>query len=169
MKMVITDISSKMNIEYDDLLNFHTIFEVGSKEEYTGTGYKQHADADIQCCTVADYIEGKYSGFNRDEEIEMVKNRKGVSQLNIHLAKPEEKFNFFKNFRNTRDRVIYEPREKGAGSLAAYHALRHPFGEDRKRFLQIVSEEVDLLLEGNGRNPLPLYPDRIIEKQENNT
>jgi hypothetical protein len=60
MKMVITDISSRMGIEYEDLLKFYTIFEIGSKEVYTGTGYKGHDDATVQCCTIAEYIEGKY-------------------------------------------------------------------------------------------------------------
>ena len=150
MNKVITDLSSKIGIEYDDLLNFYTIFETGSKTKYTGTGYRGHDDATIQCCTVADYIEGKYNGFNREEEIEMVNNRKGVDQLNIHLANQKDKFNFFKGFRDTRDKAIYVPREKGAGSLAAYHAMRYPYGENRKRFLQMIDEEVDLLLEGNG-------------------
>jgi hypothetical protein len=146
MKYVLKDISENMGIDYNDLLNFYTIFEVGSKAPYTGTGYRQHKDATIQCCTVADYIEGRYSGFNRQDEFEMVKNRKGVENLNIHLAKPEEKFNFFKGFRDARDKAIYAPREKGAGSLAAYHAMRYPYGENRKRLLQMIDEEIDKIM-----------------------
>ena len=159
MKMVITDISSRMGIEYEDLLKFYTIFEIGSKEVYTGTGYKGHDDATVQCCTIAEYIEGKYNGFNREEEVEMVKNRKGIDQLNIHLANQKDKFDYFKNFRDTRDRAVYAPREKGAGTLAGYHAMRYPFGESRKKkLLGLVNEEINkmlnegiqLLREGNG-------------------
>ena len=130
MKQDIKDIAKNEGRPESDFYGFYTIFEVGSKDPYTGSGYKIHYDAKIQCCTVADYIEGKYSGFNREDEIEMVKNRKGANKM-IHLANQKDKFNFFKNFRKTRDNAVYVPREKAAGSLAAYHAMRYPFGENR--------------------------------------
>jgi hypothetical protein len=68
-----------------------------------------------------------------------------------HLAKPEEKFNFFKDFRKARDNAVYVPREKAAGSLAAYHAMRYPFGENKKRIWKQVSEEVDRVLSSQKR------------------
>lgn len=141
MKQVIKDIAEDEGRPESDFYGFYTIFEVGSKKPYTGSGYKIHDDATIQCCTVADYIEGKYSGFNREAEIEMVKNRKGIEAFNVHLANQDVKNNFFKNFRNTRDKAVYAPREKAAGSLAAYHAMRYPFGESRKSSGKLLINE----------------------------
>jgi hypothetical protein len=141
MKQVIKDIAENEGRAETEFYGFYTIFEVGSKKPYTGTGYKMHDDATIQCCTVADYIEGKYSGFNREAEIEMVKNRKGIDAFNVHLANQNVKKNFFKNFRNTRDKAVYAPREKAAGTLAGYHAMRYPFGESRKSSGKLLINE----------------------------
>lgn len=134
MEYVVKDLAEYVkyyaDLSYEDILNFYTIFETNSKKEYTGTGYKIHDDAKIECCTIRDYIAGKYKGFNREDEVEMVKNRKGVGSLNVHLANQDKKREFFKDFRDTRDKVVFVPREKGAGSLAAYHAMRYPFSEN---------------------------------------
>ena len=140
MKQVIKDIAENEGMAETEFYGFYTIFEVGSKKPYTGTGYKTHDDATIQCCTVADYIEGKYSGFNREAEIEMVKNRKGVDAFNVHLANQNVKKNFFKNFRNTRDKAVYAPREKAAGTLASYHAMRYPYGEEKETKGNLIKE-----------------------------
>lgn len=134
MEYVVRDLAKVVkywtDLTYEDILNFYTIFEVGSKIKYSGTGYHGNADATVQCCTVADYIAGKYNGFNREDEIEMVKNRKGIESLNIHLADQNKKREALKGFRDTRDQAVYVPREKVAGNLAAYHAMRYPFGEN---------------------------------------
>ena len=50
---------------------------------------------------------------------------------------------FFKDFRDTRDKAVYVPREKAAGNLAAYHAMRYPYGENKERINQIIKEVID--------------------------
>ena len=143
------DVADSLGMSESELYGYYTVFEIPSSFKYKGNGYHGNTDAEIQCCTVAEYIAGKYSGFNRDKEVEMVKNRKGVEQLNVHLADQDTKRKYFQNFRNTRDKAVYAPREKAAGTLAAYHAMRYPYGENKNRLGRIIREVINQYLKND--------------------
>jgi hypothetical protein len=94
-----------------------------------------------------------------------------------HLANQKDKREFFKDFRDVRDRAIFVPRERGAGNLARYHAMRYPFGEnkevntDMKKIIRLtesdlhnlVREAVKNILEGDAWSK---YPDEDITQAE---
>ena len=103
----------------------------------------------VTACTVSDYINGNYgldSDEDDDEDMERQYARDGKTQFIPHLASPEEKREFFKGFRDTRDQAVYVPREKGAGSLARYHAMSYPYGESKKKLGKIIREEIIKLM-----------------------
>ena len=150
MKYLLKDLSKNIRVEYDKFLDFYIIFETGGRNGYKGNGYHGDPTAEIKCCKVSEYIEGKYNGFNRDEEIEMVKNRKGVEKLNIHLAKPEDKRKFLKNFRDTRAEALYAPITKALGTIARYNALKNMYGENRNlKRVNILESQLMLLTEAS--------------------
>ena len=65
-----------------------------------------------------------------------------------HLANQQQKREYFQDFRNTRDKAVYTPRERAAGNLAAYHAMRYPYGENiDRRINKIIKEEINKLRE----------------------
>jgi hypothetical protein len=123
--------SGKINLSYDEILDFEIIY-VDNDGTVTG-------------CSVSDYISSK----PLDEYIHPDERQGSV--FIPHLASPEEKKDFFKDFRDTRDRVKFVPQEKAAGTIAAYHAMRHPFGESKKRIWKQVSEEVERVLSNQKR------------------
>ena len=129
--------NDEIGVDYDDMLNFHMVFE-----DWRNNG-------EITCCTVSDYVDGNYGpySYEDEDEEEIQYARDGKTQFVPHLASPEEKREFFKDFRNTRDQAVYVPREKGAGSLARYHAMRYPYGENKKKLGKIIREEIKKLME----------------------
>lgn len=44
-------------------------------------------------------------------------------------------------------KAVFVPREKGTSSLARYHALRYPYGENKKKLGKIIREEIKKLME----------------------
>jgi hypothetical protein len=129
---ILYELADVIGCKYEDFMDYHMIYE-----DYDD-------DYDIKMVTLDEYIYGTH-----DENKQYAKDGKTV--FIPHLAKPEEKFNFFKDFRKARDNAVYVPREKAAGSLAAYHAMRYPFGENKKRIWKQVSEEVDRVLSSQKR------------------
>lgn len=112
--------NEEIGVSYEELLNYHMIFE------------DWRNDGGITCCTISDYVDGNYGLESYDDEEEVQYARQGKTQFVPHLANQDEKRAFFKDFRDTRDREVYVPRERGAGNLARYHALRYPYGENKK-------------------------------------
>ena len=108
---ILKDICRYGGHNMEALENFYIIFETGSKMQYTGSGYQSHDDATVRCCLVKDYLAGNYEGYDAKAEADMVKNRKGISNFCPHLANQKEKFNYFKAFRDARDKAVYAPTE----------------------------------------------------------
>ena len=105
-------------------------------------------DWQVTACTVSDYINGNYGIDSEDGEEDMEKQyaRDGKTQFVPHLANQQQKREFFKGFRDTRDKAVYSPRERAAGSLARYHAMRYPYGESKKLVNKIIKEEINKIL-----------------------
>jgi hypothetical protein len=57
----------------------------------------------------------------------------------LHLMNAHDKHDATTNFRVVRDNAIYTPRERAAGSMAAYHAMVHT--ENVKRIIRSVLKE----------------------------
>ena len=136
---ILQDLSEcdEIGLTYYDMLQFMMIFE-----DWNNNGM-------VTACTVSDYINGNYgldSDEDDDEDMERQYARDGKTQFIPHLASPEEKREFFKGFRDTRDQAVYVPREKGAGSLARYHAMSYPYGESKKKLGKIIREEIIKLM-----------------------
>lgn len=132
---VLRDLSqcSEIGLSYQEMLDFIIIFEDSDN------------DWQVTACTVSDYINGNYGIESEDGEEDMEKQyaRDGKTQFVPHLANQQQKREFFKGFRDTRDQAVYVPREKGAGSLARYHAMRYPYGESKKLVNKIIKEEIN--------------------------
>ena len=136
---ILRDLSQndEIGLSYQEMLDFIIIFE------------DWRNDGEVTACTVSDYIDGNYGpeSYEDEDEGEIQYARDGKTQFVPHLASPEEKREFFKGFRDTRDQAVYVPREKGAGSLARYHAMRYPYGENKKKLGKIIREEIKKLME----------------------
>jgi len=136
---ILEDLSQcdEIGLTYYDMLQFIMIFE------------DWRNDGEVTACTVSDYINGNYGpeSYEDEDEGDVQYARDGKTQFVPHLASPEEKREFFKDFRNTRDQAVFVPREKGAGSLARYHAMRYPYGENKKKLGKIIREEIKKLME----------------------
>lgn len=134
---IMRDLANTGIVTYEDLLQYNMVFE------------DWRNDGQITACTLSDYIDGNYGldSYDDEEENEIQYARDGKTQFVPHLASPEEKREFFKDFRNTRDQAVFVPREKGAGSLARYHAMRYPYGESKKKLGKIIREEIIKLME----------------------
>ena len=136
---VLRDLSqcSEIGLSYEEMLQFIMIFEDGNN------------DWQVTACTVSDYIDGNYGidSYEDDEDDgEKQYARDGKTQFVPHLANQQQKREFFRDFRNTRDQAVYAPREKGVGSLARYHAMRYPYGESKKLVNKIIKEEINKIL-----------------------
>ena len=116
-------------ISYNELLNYHIIYEDNND------GFE------VKCMTCQDFINGTNEEDSDGEEEPQNYERKG-RQFIPHLASPEEKREYFKNWRQNRDQVKYAPITRALGSVARYNWLRHPYGESIDRINKIVSEAV---------------------------
>lgn len=134
---IMRDLANTGIVTYEDLLQYSMVFEDWEN------------DGQITACTLSDYIDGNYGLDSHDDEEdnEIQYARDGKTQFVPHLANQDQKREFFKDFRNTRDQAVYVPREKGAGSLARYHAMRYPYGESKKKLGKIIKEEIKKLME----------------------
>ena len=121
---------------YQNILDYTIVFE----NWLNGEG-------EVTACTVSDYIRENYGyddeydedeEYDEDDEGEKQYARQGDTKFVPHLANQQQKREFFKDFRNTRDKAVYAPRERAAGSLAAYHAMRYPYGENRRRKKNVI-------------------------------
>lgn len=135
--------NSEVGVDYDDMLNYYMVFE-----DWRNNGT-------VTCCTIADYVDGNYGPESYEEDEDEFEDdeptqyaRDGKTVFVPHLANQDQKREFFKDFRNTRDQAVYAPREKGAGSLAAYHAMRYPYGESKDKIGKIVTEVINNMIKG---------------------
>ena len=138
---IVRDLSncSKIDLSYDDILDFKIIYEDWDN------------NYEVNCCSVREYIDGTFGKEDADEDeddddySEIQYSRDGKTRFIPHLANANDKREYFKSFRDTRDRALYAPIERGVGSLARYNALRHPYGEgiERKGISDIISEVIN--------------------------
>ena len=104
-----------------------------------------HNNGEVTACTISDFFDGNYGPEDEDEDNNDEEEqwaREGETHFVPHLANQDEKRKFFKGFRDTRDKAVYVPRERGAKTLARYHALRYPYGENRERLNKIIKEAI---------------------------
>ena len=123
----------------NEMLQYHMVFE------------DWRNDGTITACTVQDYIDGNYGPESYedldDEDDTPIQYNNGQKTIFIpHLANQQDKFNYYRDFRNTRDRAVYAPQERAAGNLAAYHAMRYPYGESKDRIGKIIREAIDNII-----------------------
>jgi hypothetical protein len=137
---ILNDLQSETDLTVEELLQFNMVFE-----DWRNNG-------EVTACTLSDYIDGNYgpNSYEDEEEDETpVQYNNGQKTVFVpHLANQDQKREFFKDFRNTRDQAVYAPREKGAGSLAAYHAMRYPYGESKDKIGKIVTEVINNMIKG---------------------
>lgn len=146
LAQVIKDLSIELprqqndGITYDEMLKYNIIYE-------------DYNDNEVHMCSVENFIYGIFDNEDEDDEAEQDDNKVQQSNEPIefkasgkqfipHLATQKEKWDYFQNYRNDRDKTLYVPRERAAGSLAAYHAMRYPYGESFKRIGRIIREEI---------------------------
>lgn len=127
----------EIGCSYDEMLQFHMVFE------------DWRNDGTITACTVQDYIDGNYGpesyeDLDDDEDDTPIQYNNGQKTVFVpHLANQQDKFNYYRDFRNTRDRAVYTPQERAAGNLAAYHAMRYPYGESKNKIGKIIREVIE--------------------------
>ena len=134
--IILSNLEKNEIASVNDMLQYHMVFE------------DWRNDGTITACTVQDYIDGNYGpesyedeDENNDEPIQYNNGQKTV--FVPHLANQQQKFDYYKDFRNTRDRAVYAPQERAAGNLAAYHAMRYPYGESKKKLGKIIRETIN--------------------------
>jgi hypothetical protein len=144
---IMRDLANTGIVTYEDLLQYDMVFE------------DWRNDGQITACTLSDYIDGNYGPdsyedeedndeYDDEEENEIQYARDGKTQFVPHLANQAQKREFFRDFRNTRDQAVYAPRERAAGNLARYHAMRYPYGENKNIIGKIIKEELNKILKG---------------------
>lgn len=129
-------LSQQLNIGLSSLYQYNMVFE------------DWRNDGTITACTVQDYIDGNYGPESYedldDEDDTPIQYNNGQKTVFVpHLANQQDKFNYYRDFRNTRDRAVYAPQERAAGNLAAYHAMRYPYGESKDKIGKIIREVID--------------------------
>ena len=162
---ILQDLSQRPELRttYNDLLKFNIIFEAYGQN--TGREY-------VTACTTADYISDNYNhngpyydddeeDYDDDYDDDNEQPQQQTQQYNelgmpIHLANQQQKRQFFQNFRNDRDQYINVPKEKAAGTIARYNALRHPYGESKQynnmiriteaQLRRIITEAANIIL-----------------------
>lgn len=140
-------LQEKSGIKVSDVLGYNMVFE------------DWRNDGTVTACTVQDYITGNYGPSEDDEDEEdgygeerQVQYNNGEKTVFVpHLANQQDKFNYYKNFRNTRDRAVYTPQEHAAGNLAAYHAMRYPYGESENKIGRILREVIEDMIKREGK------------------
>ena len=138
---IMRDLANTGIVTYEDLLQYVMVFE------------DWRNDGQITACTLSDYIDGNYGPDSYEDEDDEEENeiqyaRDGKTQFVPHLANQAQKKEFFKDFRNTRDQAVYAPRERAAGNLARYHAMRYPYGENKQMINNVIKEELSKLIKG---------------------
>lgn len=138
---IMRDLANTGIVTYEDLLQYVMVFE------------DWRNDGQITACTLSDYIDGNYGPDSYEDEDDEEENeiqyaRDGKTQFVPHLANQAQKREFFKDFRNTRDQAVYAPRERAAGNLARYHAMRYPYGENKQMINNVIKEELNKLIKG---------------------
>lgn len=137
---IMRDLANTRIVTYEDLLQYDMVFE------------DWRNDGQITACTLSDYIDGNYGpdSYEDDdeEENEIQYARDGKTQFVPHLANQAQKREFFKDFRNARDQAVYVPRERAAGNLARYHAMRYPYGENKQMINNVIKEELNKIIKG---------------------
>jgi len=142
---IMRDLANTGIVTYEDLLQYSMVFEDGNN------------DWQVTACTLSDYIDGNYGldsyedeedndEYDDEEENEIQYARDGKTQFVPHLANQAQKREFFRDFRNTRDQAVYAPRERAAGNLARYHAMRYPYGESKQMINNVIEEEINKLI-----------------------
>ena len=114
--------NDEIGVSYNELMDFHMVFE------------DWRNDGEVTCCTISDYVDGNYgpNSYEEDDDEPIQYNNGQKTVFVPHLANQDQKREYFKDFRNTRDRAVYVPRERGGnGNLAQYHAMRYPYGENK--------------------------------------
>jgi hypothetical protein len=139
LEEVLYELQSQTDLKVEDMLQYHMVFE------------DWRNDGTITACTVQDYIDGNYGLESYedldDEDDTPIQYNNGQKTVFVpHLANQQDKFNYYKDFRNTRDRAVYAPKERAAGNLAAYHAMRYPYGESKKKIGKIIREAIDNII-----------------------
>lgn len=121
--------NDKIPATYNEMLHYIIVFEDWRKN-----------DGKVTACTVYDYIEGNYGEEYEEEYDEPIQYNNGKKTTFVpHLANQAQKREYYQDFRNTRDRAVYTPRERGGnGSLAQYNAMRYPYGENVKRNKKLI-------------------------------
>lgn len=155
---ILKNLSQGLDISLDELYNYHMVFEDADN------------DYQITACTLSQYMRGEYGpeyDSEDEEEYEEPQERHyGRDEKTVfvpHLANQKDKREFFKDFRDARDKAIFVPQERGAGTVARYHALRYPYGENRERKISltesdlhnIVKEAIKSILEGDAWGKYP--------------
>lgn len=139
LRRILYDLQDNSDLTVGELLGYMMIFE-----DWGNNG-------EVTACTVSDYIDGNYGpeSYEDEDDDEPIQYNNGQKTVFVpHLANQDQKREFFKDFRNTRDQAVYVPREKGAGSLAAYHAMRYPYGESKDRIGKIITEVINNMIKG---------------------
>jgi hypothetical protein len=141
LTVIMRDLANTGIVTYEDLLQYDMVFE------------DWRNDGEITACTLSDYIDGNYGpdSYEDEEENEIQYARDGKTQFIPHLANQAQKREFFRDFRNTRDQAVYAPRERAAGNLARYHAMRYPYGENKQMINNVIKEELNKLIKGELR------------------
>ena len=156
LEEILNKLSQGLNISLDELYNYHMVFEDADN------------DYEITACTLTQYMRGEYGPeYDNEEEEEYEEPQErhyGRDEKTVfvpHLANQKDKREFFKDFRNTRDQAVYSPRERGAGNLAAYHAMRYPYGENKEK--NIDMKKIIKLTESDLHNIIKESVKRILE------
>lgn len=139
LEYILKLLQEKSGLKIEDMLQYHMVFE------------DWRNDGTITACTVQDYIDGNYGpesyeDLDNEDDTPIQYNNGQKTVFVPHLANQQDKFNYYRDFRNTRDRAVYAPQERAAGNLAAYHAMRYPYGESKNKIGKIIREEINNII-----------------------
>lgn len=125
---------SNIGLSYDEIMNFEIIY-ADFDDNYKPYG-----------CKVHEYISRTF-GKDEPQKNDDRQWRRGTTKFIPHLASPEQKKEYFKDFIKNRDEGIYVPMERAAGNIARYRAMRYPYGEsktiDSNKVKKILREQIE--------------------------